>query len=118
MSDLTLSHTLNEAGQLTISIGGRLAIDTTAALRNFILEQLPAAQSVCLDTSALEEIDLTGMQLICSACFTALSENRAFTFSAVRASCMAQAVDTLGFKDYKVCKHNSEISCIWCGGIN
>jgi len=118
MSDLTLSHLLNDAGQLTITIGGRLAIDTTAALKDFLLEQWPASKSIRLDSSALEEIDLTGMQLLCSACYTALSENRSFRFSGTPAPCIAQGVDNLGFQDHKLCKHNTNISCIWCGGIN
>lgn len=118
MSDLTLSHLLNDAGQLTISIGGRLAIDTVAILRDFFLEHLPTAKSIRLDTGALEEIDLAGMQLLCSACYTALSENRSFRFSGKPAPCIAQGVDNLGFQDHKLCKHNASISCIWCGGIN
>jgi len=118
MSDLTLAHTLNDAGQLTITIGGRLAIDTTAALKDFLLEQWPASKSIRLDSSALEEIDLTGMQLLCSACYTALSENRSFRFSGKPAPCIAQGVDNLGFQDHKLCKHNASISCIWSGGIN
>ncbi len=118
MSDLTLAHMLNDAGQLTITIGGRLAIDTTATLKDFLLEQLPTAKSIRLDTSALQEIDLTGMQLICSACWTTQSENNTFSFSGVPAPCLAQAIDNLGFHDHKVCKHNADISCIWCGGIN
>ena len=92
MSDLTLSHLLNDAGQLTISIGGRLAIDTVAILRDFFLEHLPTAKSIRLDTGALEEIDLAGMQLLCSACYTALSENRSFRFSGKPAPCIAQGV--------------------------
>lgn len=118
MSDLTLSHTLNDAGQLTITIGGRLAIDTAATLKDFLLEQLPAATCIRLDTCSLEEIDLTGMQLLCSACWTAQSENKTFQFSGTPAPCLTTAINNLGFQDHKICKHNADISCIWCGGIN
>jgi len=118
MSDLTLSHTLNDAGLLTVSIGGRLAIDTTAILKDFLLEQFPAANTIRLDTGALEEIDLCGIQLLCSACYTALSENRSFRFSGTPAPCLTQGANSLGFQYHKLCKHNADISCIWSGGIN
>lgn len=118
MSDLSLAHATNDSGQLTVTVGGRLAIDTVAALHALLTEHLPQAGSVRLDAASLAEIDLCGMQLICSACHTALLAEKPFSFSGEPPACIQQAISSLGLQDYKVCKYSTELTCLWCGGTN
>lgn len=119
MSDLIISHTLSNDGTvLQIALNGRLCIDTTPELLELLRTTLPTAQKVRLDVSNLAEIDLTGMQLICSACRTALVDKHSFNFSGSLAPCIQEAISTVGLQRHTVCKHDANLPCIWCGGIN
>lgn len=119
MSDLAVSHTLSQDGSvLEVSISGRLAIDTAPTLLELFTTQMPAAQKIRLSVSSLEEIDLAGMQLICSACRTALAEGKSFNFRDTLPPCVQEAINVIGLKRYTTCKHNITLPCIWCGGLN
>ena len=118
MSDLTLSYTLSPDGStLQISAAGRLAIDTAAELHGLLLEETTAT-NILLDVSGIEEIDLAGMQLICSACRTALGVQKRFNFSGCMPPDVKKAIETVGLQRQSTCKHNTDLPCIWCGGIN
>lgn len=119
MSDLTISHSLSSDGTLLeITVEGRLAIDTTPELLALLRTQLPAAEKTRLDVSALTEVDLSGMQLICSACRTAKMKRHSFSFSGNLAPCVQEAIGAVGLQRYITCKHNTDHPCIWCGGLN
>lgn len=119
MSDLTMTHsTSSDGGTLSISVTGRLAIDTAPALHSLLLEQSAPVSSIQLDLSAINEIDLAGMQLVCSACRTALDAKKHFNLAGCIAPDVRKAIDTVGLQRQITCKHNADLPCIWCGGIN
>lgn len=119
MSDLTISHTLSGDGDvLEVTLSGRLAIDTAPELLALLRAQMPPVQKTRLDVAALAEVDLAGMQLICSACRTALAEGHAFNFSSGLAPCIQEAIGAVGLQRHTTCKHNTDNPCIWCGGLN
>ena len=118
MSDLTLTHSTSSDGStLKISAAGRLSIDTAAELHGLMLEET-ASTSILLDVSGIEEIDLVGMQLICSACRTALNAQKRFNFSGCVSLDVKKAIETVGLQRQSTCKHNADLPCIWCGGMN
>ncbi|MGE0917309.1 STAS domain-containing protein [Trichlorobacter lovleyi] len=119
MSDLQLTHSLLADGAtLKISVAGRLAIDTAAELQNLLLEQLDTVSSIQLDLSAVEDIDLAGMQLICSACRTNLEVKKHFNFTGCMAPVVKESIGAIGLQRQTTCKHNDDLPCIWCGGMN
>ncbi|ACD95456.1 STAS domain-containing protein [Trichlorobacter lovleyi] len=118
MSDLTLTHSTSSDGSaLKISVAGRLAIDTAAELHGLLLEEIPST-NILLDVSGIEEIDLAGMQLICSACRTALRVQKRFNFSGCISPDVKKTIECVGLQRQSTCKHNADLPCIWCGGIN
>ncbi len=119
MSDLTLTHSTSSDGStLSISVAGKLAIDTAPALHSLLLEQSGPVANIQMDVSAVDEIDLAGVQLICSACRTALDAQKRFNFAGCMAPDVKKAIDTVGLQRQTTCKHNADLPCIWCGGIN
>ncbi len=119
MSDLNVSHTRSpDNTALEITLSGRLAIDTAPELLALLQEQLPSAHQVRMNVSALSEVDLAGMQLICSACRTALAGSQSFNFKGELAPCVQEAIATIGLQRHTTCKHNTGNPCIWCGGLN
>jgi len=119
MSDLTISHTLSTDGTLLeVALEGRLAIDTVPELLTLLQTQLPAANKTKLDVARLTEVDLAGMQLICSACRTALENGHSFNFSGSLAPCVQEAIGVVGLQRHTICKHTKDKPCLWCGGLN
>lgn len=119
MSDLQLKHTLSDNGQtLHISVSGRLGIDTVSELHVLLQEQLPNALKLSLDLSLLEQLDLTGAQLICSACQTAVTSGKSFNFTHMLSDSLRQTITNLGLHRIATCIHTPDHTCIWCGGIN
>lgn len=119
MSDLQLTHSLiADDTTLKINVAGRLAIDTAAELQQLLLEQLDTISSIQLDLSAVENIDLAGMQLICSACRTNLNLKKHFNFSGCLTPVVREAIGAIGLQRQATCKHNDDLPCIWCGGMN
>jgi anti-anti-sigma factor len=119
MSDLNLAHTLlGDGSTLMISVAGRLAIDTAADLHLLLLEKAGQAEKIQLDLSEVESIDLAGMQLICSACRSSLESNKRFNFTGCTPPAVTTAISAVGLQRQATCKHNDDLPCIWCGGIN
>jgi anti-anti-sigma regulatory factor len=119
MSDLQLTHVTSDDGSiLKINVAGRLAIDTAPELQHLLLEQSGTSASIQLDLSALEELDLSGAQLICSACRTSLDAHKRFNFSGTMSPDVKKSLAAIGLQRQMTCKHNDDLSCIWCGGIN
>ncbi|MDK9718819.1 MAG: STAS domain-containing protein [Trichlorobacter sp.] len=118
MSDLNLTRSIsNDGTTLTINVAGRLAIDTAAELRSLLLEEA-APTNIQLDVASLETLDLAGLQLICSACRTALDAQKRFNFSGGMTPDVKKAVETVGLQRQTTCKHYADLPCIWCGGMN
>jgi len=119
MSDLNLTHTVSSDGTtLTITASGNLAIDTASELHQLLLEQGSLVQKTQLDLSSLNAIDLSGMQLICSACRTALENQKHFNFSGCMTPEIKKTISDSGLQRQTTCRHNADLPCIWCGGIN
>lgn len=119
MSDLNISHSLSSDGTLLeIVLEGRLAIDTTPELLALLRAQLSAVNKTKLNVAALTDVDLSGMQLICSACRTALENRQSFNFSGNLAPCVQEAITAVGLQRHTICKHNVDKPCLWCGGLN
>ena len=119
MSDLTLSHTISGDGNtIKILAVGRLAIDTAPALQTLLLEQIAPVSNIQLDLSGVDEIDLAGMQLIRSACRTALDTHKHFNFTGCMPSDVKKAISDVGLQRQTTCKHTADLPCIWCGGMN
>ena len=119
MDTLQLTHTRPGDGQTSqIQICGRLAIDTAAELHVLLRSELETANRLTLDLSALETMDLTGIQLLCSACRTATSTGKRFDLSPPPSTAVRQLIVELGLQRYTTCKHNTDIPCIWHQGAH
>lgn len=119
MSDLQLTQSISADGaSLQITAAGRLCIDTAAELQQFLLEQAMQSTAVKLDLSAINDIDLAGIQVICSACRTLLDNSKPFNLTGSQPAAVSSAKEALGLQKQSACKHNNNQSCIWCGGLN
>lgn len=119
MSDLQLTQAASTDGSsLQITAAGRLCIDTAAELQQLLLQPAMQSSTVKLDLAAIDDVDLAGIQVVCSACRTMLDHKKQFNLTGSLSPALTSAKEALGLQRQTVCKHNDNQPCIWCGGLN
>ena len=97
----------------TVVVKGALTVSHIAGVRDELLKALKSAAKVALDLRAVTEIDLSALQLICSAHKTAIKTQKKFEFID---SSTGVAVNTAGMNGYlrqTGCSIDQDKSCLW-----
>ena len=82
-------------------------------IRTALLEQLAAQGPFELDLGEVDEVDLTGLQLLCSAHRTATARGKEFRVTRW-SEAFERAVETAGFHRHQGCSEG----CLWIRGDN
>lgn len=106
-----------DTSTVTLVIDGALTIERSGEFRQTLRDALAGAQQVVLDVAQVQEIDIPGLQLICSACKTAAATGKVFTFAGQLPACLLELKNGIGACQNSPCSHNGNSSCIWFGGI-
>lgn len=118
MSDQKIVKSLVPDGtSSTVTISGALKIEAAAELRQALVEALAEAPRVVLDARQLDEMDMSILQTICSACKTAAARKQSFLFAGELPVCMATLNSGIGAYQASSCNHNNDEPCIWLGGV-
>ena len=105
-----------DATTATVVLGGTLNIEAAAELRRVLGEALTEAPQVLLDTRQLEELDITILQTICSACKTAAASGRRLLAEGEFPDCMKALNNGIGAHMALPCRQNNDQPCIWFKG--
>ena len=97
---------------------GRLNIEVAAEIHRMVFVALCEAEKVQFDAQQVEEMDITVLQILCSACKTAAVQRRSFTSHGDLPECLSRLVKESGVVRNGICKHNADQSCTWFGGIS
>lgn len=118
MNEYTIDKKVNADGSITISLGGDFSIETSGELHKTLMESLDESPEIILNLGALESIDMTCMQVICSGCKTAAKMGREYECEAdAMPECMVALGGNIGGPQGLVCSQNNNKPCIWYGGI-
>lgn len=118
MSAYTIAKAANPDGSLTVVLGGTLSIETSGELHRILTESLDESAQIMLDFSAVENIDITSMQVICAACKTAAEMGRGYDCeSGSIPDCIASFGSSIGGPQGLPCSQNNNKPCLWYGGI-
>jgi len=112
------SSSCQENGEIVIDSGERLTIETVADFTRLIREGLSASKRVAVQFDADVEVDITALQVICSACKTAAAEGSSFVIHGSQPRALADLVVAAGAERHGLCKHNNSGACVWFGGGN
>lgn len=115
---MPLNSSIRENGAMIITSGDRLTIDTAADFSRVVLEALDASHSTAIEFEPEVAIDLTGVQIICSACRSAAEAGKTFLFHGPQPHALADIISACGGERHAHCKHNNDSNCIWFGGGN
>lgn len=113
---MNLMSTGRENGEIVITSGDRLTIETAADFRRLLAEGLEAAQQVSIEFQPEVAIDITALHAICSACKTAASLGKSFSYQGPRPRSLDDLVEACGAGRHTVCNQNNDLGCIWFGG--
>ncbi len=93
---------------------GKLSIEHAAEMKAKLLEALANSESLELDLSDVEEIDLPCLQLVCAAHRSAGKAGKSIDLSG-SSGAVAQAVTAAGLDRSTTCANHGGL-CIWRGG--
>jgi anti-anti-sigma factor len=99
-----------------IVINGGLTIEYAAELKNALQQSLKDGERVSLDLSNVTEMDLSGLQILCSAHKTSVNLKKTLEFMQNTCEVFKETVRKSGYKRYTGCIKETEKSCLWIIG--
>ncbi|MDD2309865.1 MAG: STAS domain-containing protein [Desulfuromonadaceae bacterium] len=113
---MLLNSSVREDGEIIITSGDQLTIETAAEFSRIVCEALEASKNVAIEFEPAVKIDITGVQVLCSACKSAAQSGATFAFHGAAPQGLADITASSGAERRAVCKHNNNSTCIWFGG--
>lgn len=108
-------HVSDDGELATVIVGETLTIETCTEFKQALSRALDAARQVVLDARQLRLVDISSVQLICSACRSASSKGKLLAFEYDVPSCIESLRTSIGA--YGGCPCNHTESCSMIGGI-
>ncbi len=96
----------------TLKISGGLTISQAGESREKLLAALTGTDELEVDLSALTEVDLSGLQLLCAAHRSAMQLGKRFRLLGDN-EVLAKVVADAGFQRHVGCDMDITNSCIW-----
>lgn len=103
----------DRAGSLCIRAEGELTVQHAAEFKECLLDAMGKAQSVRVNLQAVEDMDVTCVQLLCSAHKTALSAGRDLVIDNEGSDLLERSIDRAGFSRSRGCAIDHNDSCLW-----
>ena len=113
---MALTSSCRANGEIIITSGDRLTVDNAGAFSGLVREALDASRSVAVEFEPEVEIDITGVQILCSACKNAAAGGNSFSYHGPLPPSLADIIIACGAERHAACRHNNDFNCIWFGG--
>ena len=103
-------------GVTTVTSGVKLTIENVAGFLQIVRESLKTSDSVAITFEPSLEIDITGVQILCSACKSAALGGKVLSYYGPQPQGLADIIKSSGAARYTACRHNNDSLCAWFGG--
>ncbi|MFZ5764407.1 MAG: STAS domain-containing protein [Thermodesulfobacteriota bacterium] len=114
MDEQTSNASEQAGGELLLDSGPRLTIENAGEFAQRISAGLAAGQDVALSFAPDVELDITVLQILCSACKTAASQGRTIALRGQRPAALDALVEACGARQ-ETCKQHNDTICTWFG---
>ncbi len=94
-------------------LDGNLTLERAEELRMLLIKALIDADLVSVDFATVTDIDLSCLQLLCSAHRSAARMSKRLVFSGEWPDVFRQAVNESGFARFSGCRLDRDHSCLW-----
>ena len=115
---MPLNSSVRENGEIIVTSGDRLTIENAAVFSRILREALETSNNIAIEFEPAVEIDITGLQILCSTCKSAAKFGKTFSYHGLQPQALADIITSSGAERRAVCKHNNDSTCIWFGGAN
>ena len=117
-SNVTGAFVLREEGGRThITLRDALTIAQVAEVRGALARAVAARAHTVIDLLDLEDVDVAGLQLLCSAHRSAVEAGVPFDLTGVNAA-FREAVRAAGFLHLEGCTDETRNRCLWMAGAD
>ena len=112
MADFTVNK--SEKGEMIM--GGSLTIENASEIRRILIKTLIKEDQleVCIGPDA--SMDVSFLQLLCSAHFTASKISKTFSLRPLSVGNFFRAVENAGYARSRGCSRGSDGGCLWIRG--
>lgn len=97
----------------TLVMSGNLSISRVLATRDELTEALKITQNLEIDIGSAKEIDLSFLQLLCSAHRTSIYLKKNMTFKGTIPEEIKKSIGDNGFTRPRGCEADSTNTCLW-----
>ncbi len=97
----------------TIHLEGDLTLPYAAELRTMLIKALINSDAVTIRFGAVQNVDLSCLQLLCSAHRSAVRFKKQFQFEGIVPKIFQETADAAGYSRLKGCHLDYEKSCLW-----
>ena len=118
MSEFSIQQ-MNQAdapGTKIVVVSGEMTIQNAGDLRNALMEAFSEGDGVCLEMGKVTEVDLAGLQLLCAAHRTSITNKKHFSISGIDTEAIKCVIRDAGFPRHTGCAEDVNKTCIWTGG--
>jgi anti-anti-sigma regulatory factor len=115
---MPLNSSVRANGEIIVTSGDRLTIENAADFSRVIRDALKASDRVAIEFDPEVVVDITGVQILCSACKSAAQGGKIFSYRGMQPHALKTIIESSGAERHTACKHNNDSTCIWFGGAN
>lgn len=119
MTEFSMTTTTPQEAPMVreIGISGAMTIHHAGEIRTALLDALGTADEIRMEIKQVREIDLTGLQLVCSAHQTSVFMKKQFKIGSGCADSVTSTIKASGFARHVGCVRDQDQSCIWIQGV-
>ena len=97
----------------TLTIGGELTVQNASALQGIFIRSLESSSNLTINLEGVTDIDLSFLQLLCSAHRTSTDLKKNLTLSGACSEVFRDVVRSAGFLRRTGCANDRNKKCIW-----
>lgn len=118
MSDFSIGQ-MNKSdapGTKLVVVNGEMTIQNAGEIRNALLNAFSEGEGVCLEMGKVTGVDLAGLQLLCAAHRSSITDKKQFSISGIDNDAIKCVIQDAGFLRHTGCAEDVEKTCVWTGG--
>jgi len=111
---VTYSIEQTDGGE-TVTLEGELNVSCADELKEILINALSNGEHVKLDLQQVTEVDLSCLQLLCSAHRTSVRLNKIIGFTGTCPASLKDIAERSGYARHAGCPRDIHKNCIWAG---
>lgn len=118
MADFSIQqkNRADTTGIKSVVVNGEMTVQHAGEIRDVLMEGFSDGAGLCLELGNVSEIDIAGLQLLCAAHKTAMTNNKYFSVGGIDCAAIRSVIRDAGFPRHTGCAQDIDKTCIWTEG--